>query len=346
MITKIKDKLYNNEDKIKNILELLDCTYIKKSHIKNNPVFKFGHDKESSGNANYIRIDTLYYKSFSKSTQGDIIILVEDVLNISRGESIKWLADKLNIKYEFTQKEIKLPFQGFWKTLSKIRDSDDMESPIYPIKRNKIFSDYGISKMFIDDGISALTQEEFKLGYSLIDNRITIPWFDYKGDMVGIMARLNKKELTKEEEKYKYFPEIAFNKGKHLYGFYQNYKGILESNTIIVCESEKSPLKAREYKYNNVVALGCNNITDIQAKLIKSTCCNVILALDEGISMEHCLEQIKKCKIVNPFFSNELYILDMNRETNPLITKEKVCIFDLKEEVIKDSFKNYLIYIG
>jgi hypothetical protein len=345
MITKIKDKLYNNEDDILKILEELNCTYIKKSHVKENPVFKFGHDKESSGNANYIRIDTLYYRSFSESTQGDIIILVEDVLKISRGEAIKWLSDKLGLKYEFTQKEIKLPFQGFWKELSKIKDSNEIDSPIYPIQRNKVFSDYGVSKMFIEDGISALIQEEFGIGYSLIDNRITIPWFDYKGDLIGIIARLNKKELTKEEYKYKYFPEIAFNKGKHLYGFYQNYKGILESNTIIICESEKSVLKAREYGYKNVVALGCNTITDIQAKLIKSTCCNVILALDEGISMEHCINQINQCKIVNPFFSNELYIIDMNRETNPLITEEKVCIFDLKEETIGEILKDYLIYI-
>lgn len=345
MITKIKDKLYNNEEEIRNILEELNCTYIRPSYIKNNPVFKFGHDKESSGNANYIRIDTLYYRSFSESTQGDIIILVEDVLKVSRGEAIKWLSDKLKLKYEFTQKEIILPFQGFWKVLSKIKETDETESPTYPMERNNIFAEYGVSKMFIEDGISALTQEEFKIGYSLMDNRITIPWFDYSGNLIGIMARLNKQELTKEDYKYKYFPEIAFNKGKHLYGFYQNYKGILETNTIIICESEKSVLKAREYGYKNVVALGCNTITDIQAKLIKSTCCNVILALDEGISMEHCVNQISQCKIVNPFFSNELYIVDMNRETNPLITEKKVCMFDLKEETITEILKDYLIYI-
>jgi DNA primase len=345
MITKIKDKLYNNEDKIRDILEDLDCTYIKKSHINGSPVFKFGHDKDSSGNANYVRIDTLYYRSFSESTQGDIIILVEDILKTSRGKAIKWLTDKLGLKFEYTQKEVKLPFQGFWKQLSKIKDSEELESPIYPIERNKIFSDYGISKLFIKDGISALTQEEFGIGYSLFDNRITIPWFNYQGDLIGIVARINKKELTKEEYKYKYFPEIAFNKGKHLYGFYQNYKGILESNTIIICESEKSVLKGRELGYKNIVALGCNNITDIQAKLIKSTCCNVILALDEGISMEHCIEQVKKCQIVNPFFSNELYIVDMNRETNHLIQDEKVCIFDLNEETVQEVLKDYLIYI-
>lgn len=345
MITKIKDKLYNNEDDIQHLLEELNCTYIKKSHVKGSPVFKFGHDKESSGNANILNIDNLHYKSFSENTSGDIITLTEEMLKISMGDAIKWLANKLGLKFEYIQKEVKLPFQAFWKSLSKIKESDEIESPIYPIERNKIYSDYGVSKLFIEDNISALTQETFHIGYSLIDNRITIPWFDYKGDIVGIVGRLNKKEMTKDEYKFKYYALIPFNKGKHLYGFYHNYKGILQTNTIIIVESEKSVLKAREFGYNNVVALGCNNVTDIQSKLIKSTCCNVILALDEGISMEHCIEQINKCKIVNPFFSNELYIVDMNKETNPLITEEKVCMFDLKQEIIEEILKDYLIYI-
>jgi hypothetical protein len=39
MITKIKDRLYNNEEEIRNILEELNCTYIRRSYIKDNPVF-------------------------------------------------------------------------------------------------------------------------------------------------------------------------------------------------------------------------------------------------------------------------------------------------------------------
>lgn len=345
MITKIKNKLYNNKDLIHNILEELDCTYIKPTYIKNKEVFKFGHDSDSSGGANVLDIDTLHYHSFSNNTDGDIFTLTSEMKNISLGDSIKYLANILEIKFEYTQKEIKLPFMGFWKNLSKIKDNNELECKTYPKEIILKYSSHGVSKLWIEDNISALVQEEFQIGYDLETNRIVIPWINYLGELVGITARTNKKELTEDEKKYKYYSLIPFNKGKNLYGFYQNYKGILESNTIIICESEKAVLQAREYGYKNVVALGCNNITGYQEKLIKSMCCNVVLALDEGVSFQHCVEQINKCRIVNPFFTTELYILDMNRESNNNIKQEKVCVFDLSEKAIKNCFEEHLIYI-
>ena len=81
------------------------------------------------------------------------------------------------------------------------------------------------------------------------------------------------------------------------------------------------------------------------SKLIKTLCCDVILALDEGVDFEYCKEQINKCKIINPFFTTNLYVLDMSKETNENITEDKVCIFDLTEDNILDSFKNHLIKI-
>ena len=50
MITKIKNKLYNNEEQIEYILRTIGCTHIK--IYKNS--FKFGHDEDSSGNANML----------------------------------------------------------------------------------------------------------------------------------------------------------------------------------------------------------------------------------------------------------------------------------------------------
>lgn len=345
MITKIKEKLYNQNELIQSVLENLGCTYIKFCKVKGDDVFKFGHDEESTGNANILYISTLHYKSYSLSTHGDIITLTCEMKGLSLGDAIKYLADFLGIKFEYTKKEIKLPFLGFWKDLSKIKDNEDDNSITYPKERNLIYSNYGVSKMWIEDNISAQVQEEFGIGYDLITNRITIPWVDIYGSLVGITARLNKKHLTEDEKRFKYYSLISFNKGKNLYGFFQNYKYILEANEIIIVESEKSVLKAREYGYKNVVALGCSTITEQQAKLIKTMCCKVILALDEGLDFEHSVKEIKKCQIINPFFSNELYILDMNMETNKNITKEKVCIFDLCESAIEDSLTNQIIYI-
>lgn len=333
MIIKIKDKLYNDVDKIHNILEKLGCRNIKPLNDK----FRFGLDDDGSSSGNSLDINTLHFHSFSRNIKGDIFTLVSEVKSISLGGSIRWLANELGLAYEQSQKtEVVLPFGGFFKSYEKIKENEDSPPLIYPIDR---LNEYDIcaAKLFIEDNISATIQEDFNIRYDYETNRILLPWFDCEGNLVGIMGRKNKKKLDPRDTKY--LPIIPFSKSKVLYGFYENYNNILNNGTVIVCESEKSVMLGREYGYNNVIALGGNNLSDRQAKLIKSTCCNVIIALDEGIGLAHSVELAEKCKINNPFFSNNTFVLDI--EGLP----EKHCIFDMNKEVIEDYLENKLIYI-
>ena len=336
MIVKIKDTLRGDIDKIEDILEVLGCTKIKL--VKDR--LCFGRDEDSSGMANMIYIETLSYKSFSRSKRGDIITLVSEIKNISLGEAIKWLAKELNLKFEISEKvSVKLPFGGFFKRYEKVKQFDKSPLKTYPESTlNQYYK--GASKIWIDEGISAITQEEFSVGYDPVTNRICYPWRNCRGEIVGVVGRTNKYELSEDERKFKYFPLIAFDKGRALYGLYENYKGILESEVIVVVESEKSVQKAYELGYRCVVAVGCNHLTETQVKMIKSFCCNVIICLDEGINFDHSAELAKMCKIKNPFFSNEVHV--MSTEGLP----EKSCVFDLEdEEVIADYIKNKLILI-
>ena len=330
MITKIKDKLYGNKDLIVDILEELELENIT---FPNSSEIRWG-----GKGGNRIDINTLGYISFSHNSKGDILTLVSEIKNITLGEAIKWLAKKLNLSYEYKERiQVKPPFGGFWKQYVKTMEDDETPAKIYDMSRLEEY-DIGVSKLFIDDGISAVTQEQFNIGYDILSNRITIPWFSCESELVGIVGRLNKRELNDKDSKY--LPIIAFAKRKVLYGLNVNYKNILSKNCIIITESEKSVLKAHQYGMDNVVALGGNQISTIQERLIKSLHCNVIMALDEGIEMEHCIEQVKKLKIDNPFFSNSIFVLDMNG------LEEKSCIFDLDYEIIKKAFEERLIYIG
>ena len=333
MILKIKDSLRDNEDKILEVLEEIGCCKIRK--VKENE-FRFGIDENSSGSANSLFIDTLSYTSFSRGIKGDILTLVSEIKGMALGESIRWLANKLNIKKDYQNTDIKLPFGGFFKNFSKIKD-DDTTPTIYPINRLDKYNT-GVSKMWIDDGISAIVQEYFNIGFCHDTNRIVIPWFTESGELVGIMSRLNKLDILDKEMKY--YPIIAFSKSKVLYGLDKNYKEILNKNIIIIVESEKSVMKAYEFGYKNVVALGGNNISERHSKLIKSMYCNVIISFDEGLELSHCIEQASKCKIKNPFFTNEVYVMDMEG------LQEKSCVFDLDEDTIKKSFNERLIYVG
>lgn len=333
MINAIKESLYGKEEKLKDILKEINCTNI---HTAGNQI-RFGMDNEGSGNGNSLNIETLFFKSFSRGINGDIITLVSAMLNVSIGESIKWLAKLLNISAtEYKSKNVNLPFGGFWKEFKTNKNDEDVRSRTYSEDEYKKYKT-GVSKLFIDDGISAKTQEEFEIGMDLISNRITIRWENELGELVGIMGRLNKTELGDKENKY--LPIIPFNKSKNLYGFYRNYPYIYNHNEVIIVESEKSVLKARQHGYYNVLALGGNTISFTQAKLIKSLGLNVIIALDEGIELIHSIKQARKVQIKNIFFKNEVYVLDMEGLSH------KSCIFDLDSATIKQALKDRLIFI-
>ncbi|GCD11711.1 hypothetical protein [Clostridium tagluense] len=341
MIVKIKEALYNQEDKLKSILEDIGCQNI---HNISDIEIRFGMDDEGTGSGNKLRIDTLSYRSFSRDGFGDILTLVADVKGIELGESIKWLANKLNIKKGYTDTtNIKLPFDGFFKGFGKAKEVDETPPPVYSEIILEEYLRYGVSNLFIQDGISAITQEAFTIGYDIVSNRITIVWRNEIGEIIGIMGRKNRIEIKKKE--LKYLPVIDFRKSCTLFGLYENYKYILEKSIIIIVESEKSVLKGRELGFYNVVALGGNNISPRQAKLIKSMGCNVIVALDEGMPLSHATEQAYKVQVNNVFFSNEVNVVDMCMSSNPYITQEKVSMLDLDRITIDKIMVEHLIYI-
>lgn len=329
MIIKIKDKLRDNPELIIHILNELGCENIKP--LK-------GHEiRWGSSNGSKINIETLSYTSFSHNHKGDVITMVSLLKEIDLGQAIKWLAKELNLSYEYSEKvEVTLPFGGFFKNYSKVKDNDVNPPKIYPIERLKEYTGR-LNTLWLEDNISLQTQELFDIGLDFETNRIAIGWKDVNSELVGIMGRLNKKELTDKDTKY--LPIIPFNKGKVLYGLDVNYSNILDNGTIIIVESEKSVLRGYELGYRNIVALGGNNISERQAALIKSLCVNVVISLDEGIELTHSIEQAKKCKIENPFFSNEVYVMEVDD------LPKKHSIFDMNKEVIDNYLKNKLIYI-
>ena len=336
MITKIKSTLENDIDKIREILEEIGCLKIKL--IKDN--FKFANDDEGSfsGNGNTLNIHTLSYCSYSHNIRGDIITLVSYKLNLELGDSIRWLSKYLGLSWEYRQKvEVHLPFQGFFLNYEKVQE----ENYTFKTYDESIVQEYvnqGLSLYWVREGISALTQEKFSIGYDSWSGRLTIPWRSVTGEVLGIQGRLDKADC--EEWESRYMPIIPFFKGNALYGLYENYKVIQDKGEVIVVESEKACLMAREMGYTNVVSVGCHNLTPHQIKLIKSLAVNVILAYDEDVPLEESIAQAKELIISNPFFSNEVYILDMSG------LEKKSCIFDLGKDVVDKALEERLVYLG
>ena len=336
MIGKIKESLIDDIDKIRNILEEIGCLKIKL--VKDN--FKFANDDEGSfsGNGNTLNIHTLSYCSYSHNIRGDILTLVSYKRNTELGGAIKWLADFLGLDWEYREKKpITLPFSGFFMNFEKVQE-ENYKYETYDDSIVRKYEECGLSLYWIKDGISALTQEHFRIGYDPYSMRITIPWFDEIGRCIGFQGRLDRSEV--EDWECKYLPVIPFFKGNTLYGLYQAYNDIQNKGEVIIVESEKSVLKAYQMGITNVVAIGCHSLSPRQIKIIKSLAVDVCIAYDSDVPLEEMIEEGKNCMIDNIFFNNIVTVLDMDG------LGDKISVFDLNKEVVDKTLEERRIYLG
>lgn len=337
MITKIKDNLYNNEEKIRDILENLEFTKIRRM----GNCYKFAWDGEgaNTGVGNSLNIENLKFSSFSHKIFGDIITMVQVRRNTELSGAIKWLADFLKLDWEYKPKKdnIVLPFQGFFLEYEKVQE-DNYIFKTYDDSMVRKYEECGLSLYWIKDGISALTQEHFRIGYDPYSMRITIPWFDEIGRCIGFQGRLDRSEV--EDWECKYLPVISFFKGNALYGLYQAYNDIQNKGEVIIVESEKSVLKAYQMGITNVVAIGCHSLSPRQIKIIKSLAVDVCIAYDSDVPLEEMIEEGKNCIIDNIFFNNTVTVLDMDG------LGDKISVFDLNKEVVDKTLEERRIYLG
>ena len=335
IITKIKETLYNNEEKIREILESLEFQKIRRM----GNCYKFAWDGEgaNTGIGNSLNIENLKFSSFSHKIFGDIITMVEARRNTDLGGAVKWLADFLGLDWSYTPKaEVTLPFGGFFLDYEKIKE-DTFNYKTYDEDIVRFYEECGLSLYWIKDGISALTQEHFRIGYDPYSGRITIPWFDEIGRCIGFQGRLDRAEV--EDWECKYLPVIPFSKGNALYGLYQAYKHIQDKGEVFIVESEKSVLKAYEMGIYNVVAIGCHSLSPRQIKIIKSLAVDVIICYDSDVPLQECIDEAMLCKIDNIFFQNSVMVLDMEG------LGEKVCVFDLESNITIEALDSRRIYL-
>lgn len=115
--------------------------------------------------------------------------------------------------------------------------------------------------VWIKDGITTSAMDDFKIMFSIQQNKIIIPHFDINGRLIGIRARiLDKDELSVVKGKYMpvqigdilYSHPLQFN----LYGIYEHKDAIQKRRSAVIVEGEKSVLLDHGFygKYSNAVA--------------------------------------------------------------------------------------------
>lgn len=290
-ITELKKRLYNNPEKI---IELLEYYRFYSIH-KGNKEIRCARDKE--GNKTSIRIklnENLTATDFSRGSEGDIFSIICSAKNYKLHDVLQDTKAILKVsdKDLTTTQNRKQAFGGFFENLRKRKNTENYELQTF---NEDILNEYnnGYNLRFLVDGISLKTQKKFSVGYCDFTNRITVPWRSLEGDLVGIMGRYN----GNSEYIPKWFPVIPFAKKGTLFGYSDNYIELMNNDVIYIGESEKFVLQLDTMGYNNCVSLGCNSISEYQIKaVLKTFPKKIIMCYDEGLDLNIIIEQCLKIK--------------------------------------------------
>lgn len=309
-VIKLNEKLSDDRDAIETLLNEIGCENIHYNATRNE--IRCSRDEGKNPTAVRIKLDTLRFSCFSTNEHGSLYNLIMAKTGKTFPETLSWVSRTLNLSKEELIHDIKLPFGGFYKQIIKADTEPELCQKTYD---DSILDQYGLVShtSFIRDGIDVTTQEFFHLGYDIESNRITIPQWDFNGNVVGVMGRSNDRDVPYE---YRWLPVIPCARSYTLFGYHQNYAAIQQQQLAIITESEKGVMQLRSMGYNFGLATCTRNISSVQAKYLKALRIEkLILAYDEGITEDELRQEVNKIKIENPILKNSVgYIYDKHGE--------------------------------
>lgn len=314
----MKEYLKNNPEQIEKILSYYNYHSINITD-KEIRCAKVGGDNPSGCR---IKLnDNLSATDFTTSYNGDLFGLIATHTGLTYREVLKTITTMLGKKIEGNyQPEEEVLFDGFFDGLYIPYEDEEKEVTYDESVLDKYNNGYKWFKRFADDGILPSSQVKFKIGYDEVSNRITIPWRDSEGNLVGCMTRLDSDEKTN----FKYLPLIPFEKHKYLYGLWENKEYIKESKKVYIFEAEKSVMQSDSFGVHNTTALGGNQISTTQVEqLLKLGVSEIILCMDEGLmidAIKRDIQTIKSC-----LFMRDVKIKVMIDKENKYLPKESKC---------------------
>lgn len=333
----MKEYLKNNPEQIEKILSYYNYHSINITD-KEIRCAKIGGDNPSGCR---IKLnDNLSATDFTTSYNGDLFGLIATHTGLTYREVLKTITTMLGKKIEGNyQPEEEVLFDGFFDGLYIPYEDKEEEVTYDESVLEEYNNGYKWFKRFTDDGILPSSQLKFQIGFDEESNRITIPWRDFEGKLIGVISRIDSDEKTN----FKYLPLIAFPKHKYLYGLYENKEHIKESKEVYIFEAEKSVMLGDSLGYKSFLSLGGNSISTTQVEQILKLGVNkIIIALDEGLDTDIIKKDIKTIR--DCLFMRECkvgFILDKNNKYLP--KGSKASPIDLGREIFEKLCDECLI---
>lgn len=313
-IKELKNLINEDIDNIKKILESIGCDRI----VKHSKEYRCAKNLEDTNPTRVVvKIDeNLTARIYDLiPIKGDIFVIIMELKKCSLNQAIRLCCHVLGIKYDYNNinkinnKITKKAFGGFFSNIKK--DNLKVQRLELITYDDSILNQY-INKgsiRFFKDGISYEVQTDFNIMYDTVTNRIVVPWRNTHGQIIGIMGRYNESAEYCEEHnisKWLPLPNLSFPKSQVLYGFYENYRYILQTGIVYVGESEKFVLQARSFGVYNTVAVGSHDISEVQRELLISLGVNIVTCMDNGIPDEFNAEQCKRLKSYSHLVSGKV----------------------------------------
>lgn len=352
-VIELKEYIYNN-GKIEFILNEIGCGYILYHASKDYYSCSNcnGDNKGAVNIKNNKYLNCVNYtreKDFDENS--DLLTLVQynkklKDSSFSFFDTIKYLHKILGLPLTF-KKEIKTetvdPLYIFKKVRTKRKKQNVLEFHVLNESELQDFVPY-VHIDFFRDGIMSWTVKKFGLAYSYRYKRNIIPlryWLT--GELLGFNMRTSVENYDLFNIK-KYLITPGYPKQMNLFGLWENKEIIQDKGYVVVYEAERSVLKRDSLGDGTGVALSGHEISDEQVKILIGLDCEIIIALDKDIDIEHiryCCEKFYGIRKVS-------YLYDrwdlLKGNDSPADSVNKIFEFMMQYRVIYD-YKEHNKYI-
>lgn len=346
-IADIKKYLYNNPNKIVDILDDCNCRRIRHYNNKRVQGTRPDADADNPTSVQVILSDTNLQSVIHTDNTfdgGDIFYLVAHLKNINNKNAIKYVYNFLGFDITYNKKE-ESSAMSFVNNFVRF----DMKYDKYNSVDNQVLPDITTEQFinaphrsFTEEGISLETQEDFGICYDTISSRVVMPIHDLKGNLVTFKGR------AVDDDNVKYIAYYPFNGLNILYGYHQNFFNIIRKNEAIIFEAEKSVLKSHSMGIDNTLAIMRHKLSNQQKNALLKLQVPLVFGFDEDISASEIillLDDLKGLADVSIIYDRDELLgekdapVDRGRKIFDRLYENRISLEELERLVYKGVLK-------
>lgn len=247
-----------------------------------------------------------------------------DTLEMIYGE--EFLAEQ-DAAFEPTDRQVALINKLVHETAKQYKDPTEIQLPEYrDVPILNLFRQSSLNP-WLQEGFTEETLAKWHISYSPLYNTIAIPHYDYRGRRIGIRGRFfNDRDVEFGKYRPLYDKGLMYNHplAFGLYGIHLNQQHIIDQQTVILFEGEKSVMLYGQYfpERDNISLAVCgSNISEWQQQMLSKylRVKRVLIAFDKEYSnfmewFEYKEKIASKVKFLSSFA--EIFVI---KDTNNLL---------------------------